>query len=474
MDSMMIETRIEQLSGTKQQLLALRLGQRQQAHKATGTTTLAAFVTGQAGTNSDSLRRHLEDRLPQYMVPATIQILDELPRTPNGKIDRQALAKLDTSVGAEAYAGYVEPRNEIEQRLADIWSMVLGIEDISVHDDFFSLGGDSLQATRIAALIEKQFGVTLRITTLFQAPTLAELAPLVETAIPVEEQQKIVQLQAGNRARSPLLLVHGIDGELVGHKPLLEVLPDDQPVDGILAEPFTEESNINMLEQVAAMHVESILKHQPKGPYYLGGYSFGGTLAYEIARQLADQGRQVGFVALFEPYLPYEPQGTLEKVQFRLWRLLHTFQHNIYHLRRMEPSERLNYIKGRWNGLLERRRQARTFNQLSEEDARNVASAGDLARQLEDRMTAGNMHLYSYMIYRYQPRPSRANVVLFTTQSVFGALVRRAIGELVQGDVDSHVIRDSFDHNVMMKPPMVGQLADLLMARLRGKQASAE
>jgi len=145
------------------------------------TRALAAFVVpaaeeGSAGAGLiDELRRHLAQRLPPYMVPASFQALPALPLTPNGKVDRKALARLESGA-APAEHEHVEPRNPIEELLLPLWTEVLGRERIGIFDDFFALGGHSLLGVQLISRVRDLFGVRLPVRTVFSSATIAELA----------------------------------------------------------------------------------------------------------------------------------------------------------------------------------------------------------------------------------------------------------------------------------------------------------
>jgi acyl carrier protein len=143
-----------------------------------GDRRLVAYVVGEA--RGPELRLALGERLPEYMVPSVFVLLEALPQTPNGKVDRKALPRPE---GGGREAGYVEPRTPVEKELAAIWSAVLGVENVGLNDNFFELGGHSLLATQVMARIRESFGVTeIPLRSLFQKPTLGELALAVTQA----------------------------------------------------------------------------------------------------------------------------------------------------------------------------------------------------------------------------------------------------------------------------------------------------
>jgi surfactin family lipopeptide synthetase A len=162
-----IETALAALPGIRQAVVVAR-------DYPSGDRQLAAYVVGEAAAGD--LRRSLQERLPDYMVPAAFVTLDALPLTPNGKVDRRALAKLPLEAGPRDGDGFVAPRNPVEEQMAEIWADVLGIERVGIHDTFWDLGGHSLLATRVLSRLYESLGVELPLQTLFENPTVAELS----------------------------------------------------------------------------------------------------------------------------------------------------------------------------------------------------------------------------------------------------------------------------------------------------------
>lgn len=187
---------IENLSPNKRALLARRIteelaGGRAQGITPTGSTNqqdksesqrLVAYIVSDSdlALTSGDLRRFLSDKLPDYMVPSTFVPLKALPLTPNGKVDRQALPEPNPSRG-EMAESFVEPRNEVEERLTRIWAEALGLEVVGIHDNFFELGGHSLLAVQLISRVRAAFQVDIPMRTLFEAPTVAGLADRIET-----------------------------------------------------------------------------------------------------------------------------------------------------------------------------------------------------------------------------------------------------------------------------------------------------
>ncbi|MEE4753798.1 amino acid adenylation domain-containing protein [Pseudomonas alliivorans] len=265
-----------------------------------GLRLVAYYTCLAAPLDASTLRAHLTGLLPEYMVPAAYVALDALPLTQNGKVDRKALPV--PSLDALATAVYQAPETPMEQRLAELWAEVLEIERIGRHDSFFELGGHSLLAIRLVSLIQKS-GLSLSLAELFQHPSVAALAGLLDQRPDgiAEIPEVITVREGGNNA--PLFLIHDFTG-LDAYFPVLgQHLEGDFPIYGLpgigLGQP-----QLNTLEGLAAGLIERICSVQPHGPYRLAGWSFGGVLAYEVATQLLGMDETVSFIGLLDSYVP--------------------------------------------------------------------------------------------------------------------------------------------------------------------------
>ncbi|OUL18652.1 hypothetical protein BV378_34960 [Nostoc sp. RF31YmG] len=275
-----------------------------------GDKRLVAYITPKDTAPSISdVRRFLSTKLPQYMIPSVFVLLGTLPLTPNGKVDRRALPAPELS-RQELEATFVAPRNQVERQLVQIWQQVLGVESIGVRDNFFELGGHSLLAVKLFWQIEQTFGKNLPLASLFQSATIEALAQIIS---PEENQKQKKSLDTWsslvaikpNGSKPPLFLTHAIWGNVLFYRDLARYLDSEQPVYGLQARGINpQQAAVTSLTEMAANYIQEIRQVQPHGPYYLGGYSLGGLITFEIAQQLKAQGEQIALLAIFDMSAP--------------------------------------------------------------------------------------------------------------------------------------------------------------------------
>jgi surfactin family lipopeptide synthetase A len=269
---------------------------------------VAYFVpTGGAPTTAE-LRSFLREKLPEYMLPSVFVMLKSMPLTPNGKVDRRALPA--PSQADLAPRGTTDaPKDATESQLVQIWENILGVRPIGVRDNYFELGGHSLLAVKLMNRIEESFGKTLPIATLLQAPTIEQLAAILRRKGWAPPWSCLVPIQSGG-SKPPFFCIHGINGAVVRFHDLSRYLGTDQPFYGLQAQGLDAAHPCHTrTEDMASHYIEEIRKVQPRGPYFLGGYSFGGAIAFEIAQQLAAQGHEDSLVILFDTNFPQQKKS---------------------------------------------------------------------------------------------------------------------------------------------------------------------
>lgn len=267
---------------------------------------LIAFVQLANKADVDNLKPQLANKLPAIMLPKHILAIEQWPLNNSGKVDRAALLALSKQLIPQQVKQEPErARNVTEEKLITLWQEVLG-KPVGIHDNFFAVGGDSIAAVRVIHQIELSFAVDLPVASLFHAQTIAQLAQLIE------QQSKpwspIVPLQAQS-ARSenttPIFALHGIGGMVFHYQAMLKNLPENQAIYGIQAYGFEQEQTpFDELPALVNYYVQAIKQTQAKGPYRLIGHSFGGLLAFELARELIQQGDEVSQLVLIDTHMP--------------------------------------------------------------------------------------------------------------------------------------------------------------------------
>ncbi|MBD2385063.1 non-ribosomal peptide synthetase [Cylindrospermum sp. FACHB-282] len=251
------------------------------------------------------LHQFLLKKLPDYMVPNIFVQLDQLPLTPNGKINRRALPAPSHQSPSPKY---LPPRTPVERQLSQIWAEVLNLDWIGIRDNFFELGGRSLLAVQLMSRIQEVFGQQLPLAILFQAPTIENLARQLVHSNSTKHSSCLVPIQPQG-SKLPLFFIPGSGGSVVQFYELSRCLGLDQPLYGLQAQGLDEQSNpLNRVEDMATQYLEAIQTLQPQGPYILGGHSLGGKVAFEIARQLLQQGQEIRLLAIVDATAPLPDQ----------------------------------------------------------------------------------------------------------------------------------------------------------------------
>jgi thioesterase domain-containing protein len=270
-----------------------------------GQKRLMAYLVANADYRPTlaELQSFIKERVPPYMVPSAFMTLDAMPLNANGKIDRQALSAYDSAPATTD--SYIAPRNLWELHLAQIWQDLLCVERVGVKDNFFDLGGDSLLAVRMMAQLRKRLKQELPLSIIIEAGTIERLALALKDQGAVINKSPLVAMQPKG-ARPPFFCVHPRSGSVLGLLPIAQRMGEGQPFYGI-QDPntieYSEQGEANLiipLEEMAARYVEAVKAAQPHGPYHLGGWSFGGFVAFEMAQQLVRLGDEVGLLAILD------------------------------------------------------------------------------------------------------------------------------------------------------------------------------
>ncbi|MBN3951852.1 MAG: amino acid adenylation domain-containing protein [Nostoc sp. NMS7] len=250
------------------------------------------------------LRKFLKEKLPEYMVPKAFVMLDSLPLTTSGKVDRWALTELDSPASRSIDKAFIAPRTPTELTLAQIWVEVLNVERVGIQDNFFDLGGDSLLTVRLLKQINKQFEYELPLSSLFLNPTIESLATSLSSETDSLPWSPLVPIQPAG-SNPTFFCVHPIFGVVFPYYQLANHLGKNQPFYGL--QPIGLDGKtppLTNIEDMATHYIEALRRVQPKGPYFLGGWSFGGWVAFEMAQQLQKSGEEVALLAVLDTLAP--------------------------------------------------------------------------------------------------------------------------------------------------------------------------
>jgi thioesterase domain-containing protein len=267
----------------------------------------------------EQLRIYLQEKLPDYMVPALFVQLPALPLTPNGKVNRKALPEPESS-RPELSVHFVAPQTTTEQSIANVWCAVLGIDQVGVYDNFFELGGHSLLGTQVISRLQELFQLPVPLRTIFEEPTIAGLARRIDTlsnsSLANETAVNRLQPTASSTltpliaiqpsgSQRPFFCVHPANGQVTSYFGLAHALGSSQPFYGFQSPGLTDKQpSLNDITTMASCYLDSLRAVQPQGPYLLGGWSMGGIVAFEMGQQLIQSGESVAALVLMDSRLP--------------------------------------------------------------------------------------------------------------------------------------------------------------------------
>ena len=405
------------------------------AHEdATGHQSLIAYLVPepQQRLPVDRLRRQLGEGLPPHAIPAKFIPLEDLPVTPIGKVDRSALVP-PTRWRPDLDVPFVLPRDLVEVHLKDIWQEVLGLEPVGMRDDFFDLGGDSLLATEMLFRIEALFGVTLTLNTLWlESTTIEEIAALLRGQAQSGFWRQPAALQPQGD-KPPIFCVHLEGGHLWPYRQLARISGEDRPIFGLPARGADGAGPADSSLETMADHCLTLMRQQqPEGPYHLVGFSSGGILAFEVARQLVSQGGQMGVLIIID-----------------------------------SPPENLWTTFGR----ALRTPLAKWRPRLIQERLYQIALDGLGLSRLRRLRGIGESHRWAF--WRYRPKPYAGALNLVRCSPGGSAdLDDWGWARLVEGPIEVHAIEGP-NHKALMHEPQVQALADYLRSSVARAESEA-
>ena len=432
-----------------------------------GDRRLIAYVAPKNGqaVEPNELRDFLRTKLPDYMIPAQFVVLETLPRNPNGKIDRRALPASAPAVPAQmertGESSPDAPQTVLMIELLRLWERLLGVHPVHPDDNFFDLGGNSLTALRLFAEIKKTFQKDLPLSTLLEAPTAARLAAALQQETDSMPSRSLVPIQTKG-SKPPFFCVHGGGGHVLFYYDMARRLGDDQPFYGLQAQGMDGNSpRHTRLEDMAAHYIGEMQTIQPHGPYYLGGVSLGGVIAYEMAQQLRTSGETVALLAMFEGLHPDFPQtrpGIPEWARLS-GNLYRTIEHHAGSVWMLERGKKWPYLREK---AIKAREEIGEAIVLYSKKFMGRVYAGT-GKTVPPALEEAQSHCYLAWM-NYKPAPYPGAITLFrATNQPLGIVPDPTLGwkDLPAGGVEIHVVPGY--HAAIVSEPRVR----FLVAKLR-------
>ena len=371
--------------------------------------------------------------------------LESLPLTPNGKINRKALPAPNEEISREHE--YIAPRNPSEETLAKIFANLLNVKNVGVNDNFFELGGHSILAVRLMSRIQQQFEVSLPLATLFQNPTVEQLVGLLDSST-VGLNSILVPIKT-NGDKSPLFCIHPVGGNVLCYADLANHLDQNYSIYGLQSQGLDGlKIPLSSIEEMASEYIKEIEKVQPQEPYHLIGWSMGGLIAFEIARQLETKNKSVALLTLIDSYAPNAislpsaiDEVTIINQLAQDWSGIYgrKLDISIETLRKLELGDRIKYL----------------FEQAKKQDLFPAEM------EMEQMVSIWKVFKANMMaIYHYQPKIYSGSMILLNASQRSSEIINEPTygwNSFVQGKVQASTITG--DHYTIVKAPQVKHLA---------------
>ncbi|WP_340563541.1 amino acid adenylation domain-containing protein [Streptomyces sp. GSL17-111] len=401
----------------------------------------------------EEVRQALRSRLPAYMVPSRFVVLEAMPVNRSGKVDRGALSRPAADRDDASGVDYAPPSTPTERILATVWSEVLGVDGIGVHDDYYRIGGNSLSTVRVTAKANA-LGVPLSVRDLVERPTISVLAAHLDSAAAEQADHASIssEVRLRNGGGTPLYCVHPAGGSAMWFVPLARALPEGVPVRAFQARGLLGGVDPHTVPEIAANYVAEIVGHGEPGPHALLGWSMGANIALEMAGQLLDADHPVAPLLLIEPYMPNPvAQRRLASVETAMIEAMRLRDQ----VRALPPSPERHAASAHLRRLLL--------------DAGMSSSEAGLVEDAPIEV----WHSLLGALARYQPRPYRGHVHLVVSAQAaeggpmpgldvdYDAYLRHWHG-LALGGLTVHVTPG--DHSTVLAEPQVRVFATLLGA----------
>ena len=416
----------------------------------------ACFVPREPGAVFvETLKAQLKAKLPAYCVPSQFTMMEALPRNALGRVDRARLPEPGVR-RPEMLTGYVPPKTDLESRLVGIWQKILKVEPIGLNDNFFDLGGDSLNAVELAIEIEQMAGRSISVSDFVALPTIAQLVDILTRENQEQDRSTILPIKSGG-SRPPFFVVSpGVDNALI-FRFLGSYLDQDQPLYALRRKQRTGSGDFpDSIEGIVESNLQDLLRHQPQGPYYLGGYSFGTYLAFELAQQLIRQGHEIGMLAFFDG--PPRPGW---------WGVLSTLK---------ERASYVAYVLRNGEGKLHQRfhENFRTWLRNRLLNARAVVlgaywrKKGDAPKRLH--LARLPLMAGKKAMKKYRPAPYPGTITFFQTE-IYKYVPEKQWRKVAAG-MKVHQVQGT--HHTLLHEPHVAGLAELFNQELEEARKQAE
>ncbi len=411
-----------------------------------GVSHLTAYIIWKEEARAADLKSALSDQLPDYMIPSVFVSIDQIPLTPNGKIDYRALA--ETGVRTETTGTeFIAPRNAMETRLAEIWETILGVNPVGVRHNFFELGGHSLLAMQLLNAIEKQFKKDITLIDFFKEPTIEHLAALLTDENQEASGVKLMLLAKGDRNKPAVFFIHPSGGAVHHYQELADRLTADLRFFGIQAQGLDGKTALHQtIEEMAEAYISALKEEQPEGPYILGSWSLGVIISYEMARQLRARGDEVALLMQLDqgPFVEHKsPEDTAEMLTEMFKRY---FKVDTEALRKLPEDEQFKVV-------LKKAKKVKVVPRF--------VRVADFQRYI----TVNETQIQAWLRYRHKPFPG--------TVHLFRSAENRDKKDLRWGELcgQVNIIDVPGDHITMLRNPDVRELAaamDRLLHEIAG------
>jgi amino acid adenylation domain-containing protein len=364
-----------------------------------GFMQIVAYVTLKPGYSIQNVWDYLVTKLPGYMLPTSIRQVESIPFTFNGKVNTDALL---FGLDKENADRPVAPKTALEEMVLAIWKTLFKKDEISIYDNFFDIGGNSIMAVKMLSMLKKETNKHVSFLLLNQYPTIESLAKLLAKPNILEIPNILIPIKP-NGTKTPIYLING--GGLVadGFFNLSDELDEEQPVFGFQSNGYdTAGKPFKTIEDIAAFYIKNLLAENEYGPYCLAGYSLGGVIAFEMAKQLKSMGKEIKLLAIIDG-ISRDPE--LIKTKYNLLTGLRMIGFNLY-MFRYGPIRALNYTAGVLKAVV------RT---ISARFSKNVPPTTESSIDEKD-FDVFSLHISAYQ--KYQLKPYDGNIVVFRASEV--------------------------------------------------------